>query len=214
MEQHRINHRIRVPKVRLIAQDGAQVGIVDVQEALRMAREEGLDLVEIAAKAVPPVCKIMDYGKFKYELAKKERQERAKRTVIEVKEIKIRPKTEEHDFGFKLKHIREFLSEGNKARLIMQFRGREIMHPEHGRAMLKRIMEGCSDLGQLEQAPILEGKKMIMIIAPKGSHAAKPPVSRPMTTSPKSTVETTATPAPAGLAPVEGVASPSGPGAE
>lgn len=179
-EQHRINSRIRVPKVRLIASDGAQVGIVDTQDAMRMAREEGLDLVEVAAKAVPPVCKIMDYGKFKYELAKKERQERARRTVIEVKEIKIRPQTEEHDYSFKVKHIREFLSEGNKARLIVQFRGREIMHPEHGRAMLKRIMEACSDLGQLEQAPMMEGKKLIMIVAPKAG-LIKPAAPRPAT---------------------------------
>ena len=139
-----------------------------------MAREEGLDLVEISPKAVPPVCKIMDYGRFKYEMAKKEREERAKRTVIEVKEMKFRPKTDEHDFDFKVKHIREFLQDGNKAKLVIQFRGREIVHPEVGQQVLKRVVEALNDVAQVEQAPMMEGRRMLMIIGPKSSQAKRP----------------------------------------
>jgi translation initiation factor IF-3 len=173
-EQYRVNHRIRIPRVRVIASDGAQIGILDTHEALRMAREEGLDLVEISPKAVPPVCKIMDYGRFKYETAKKEREERSKRTVIEVKEMKFRPKTDDHDFDFKVKHIREFLGEGNKAKLVIQFRGREIVHPEVGQDVLRRVVAACADVGQVEQAPMMEGRRMLMIIGPKGGNANKP----------------------------------------
>ena len=139
-----------------------------------MAREEGLDLVEISPKAVPPVCKIMDYGRFKYEMAKKEREERAKRTVIEVKEMKFRPKTDDHDFDFKVKHIREFLQDGNKAKLVIQFRGREIVHPEVGQQVLKRVVETLSDVAQVEQAPMMEGRRMLMIIGPKSGAAKRP----------------------------------------
>ena len=142
-----------------------------------MAREEGLDLVEISPKAVPPVCKIMDYGRFKYEMAKKEREERAKRTVIEVKEMKFRPKTDDHDFDFKVKHIREFLTEGNKAKLVIQFRGREIVHPEVGQQVLKRVVESLSDVGQVEQAPMMEGRRMLMIIGPKSGQPKPRPVA-------------------------------------
>ena len=147
---------------------------METPDALRMAREEGLDLVEISPKAVPPVCKIMDYGRFKYEMAKKEREERAKRTVIEVKEMKFRPKTDEHDFDFKVKHIREFLQDGNKAKLVIQFRGREIVHPEVGQQVLKRVVEALNDVAQVEQAPMMEGRRMLMIIGPKSSQAKRP----------------------------------------
>jgi translation initiation factor IF-3 len=166
-----------------------------------MAREEGLDLVEISPKAVPPVCKIMDYGRFKYETAKKEREERAKRTVIEVKEMKFRPKTDSHDFDFKVSHIREFLTEGNKAKLVIQFRGREIVHPEVGQSVLRRVVEACADIGQVEQAPMMEGRRMLMIIGPK-SGAQKPrpaPVpSAPGTSSTAGAPSTAPTPGTAG----------------
>ena len=178
-EQYRVNHRIRIPRVRVIGPDGTQVGIIDTPEALRMARDEGLDLVEISPKAVPPVCKIMDYGRFKYEMAKKEREERAKRTVIEVKEMKFRPKTDEHDFDFKVKHIREFLQEGNKAKLVIQFRGREIVHPEVGQQVLKRVVEALVDVAQVEQAPMMEGRRMLMIIGPKSGQAKRPMTPMP-----------------------------------
>jgi translation initiation factor IF-3 len=195
-EQYRVNHRIRIPRVRVIASDGTQIGILDTHEALRMARDEGLDLVEISPKAVPPVCKIMDYGRFKYETAKKEREERSKRTVIEVKEMKFRPKTDEHDFDFKVKHIREFLGEGNKAKLVIQFRGREIVHPEVGQSVLRRVVEACADVGQVEQAPMMEGRRMLMIIGPKSGGGSKPrPTPGPTTPGPTTPGPTPGSPA-------------------
>ena len=147
---------------------------------------------------MPPVCKIMDYGRFKYETAKKEREERSKRTVIEVKEMKFRPKTDEHDFDFKVKHIREFLGEGNKAKLVIQFRGREIVHPEVGQSVLRRVVEACQDIGQVEQHPIMEGRRMLMIIGPKGSATSKP---RPATPAAPGAAGPGATAAPAAGAP-------------
>lgn len=185
VEQFRVNHRIRIPRVRVIGSDGSNLGILETHDALRQAREEGLDLVEISPKAVPPVCKIMDYGRFKYETAKREREERSKRTVIEVKEMKFRPKTDEHDFDFKVKHIREFLGEGNKAKLVIQFRGREIVHPEVGQNVLRRVVEACNDIGQVEQHPMMEGRRMIMIIGPKSGQ--RPPQPRPAAPSPAPT---------------------------
>ncbi|MFO0621473.1 MAG: translation initiation factor IF-3 [Polyangia bacterium] len=193
-EQYRVNHRIRIPRVRVIGSDGQQIGILETPDALRIAREEGLDLVEISPKAVPPVCKIMDYGRFKYETAKKEREERSKRTVIEVKEMKFRPKTDEHDFDFKVKHIREFLGEGNKAKLVIQFRGREIVHPEVGQNVLRRVVEAVSDVGMVEQPPMMEGRRMLMIIGPRPQGAPKP---KPAGPTPVVTPAGTAAPAPA-----------------
>lgn len=178
----------------MIGSDGQQIGILETPDALRIAREEGLDLVEISPKAVPPVCKIMDYGRFKYETAKKEREERSKRTVIEVKEMKFRPKTDEHDFDFKVKHIREFLGEGNKAKLVIQFRGREIVHPEVGQNVLRRVVEAVSDVGMVEQPPMMEGRRMLMIIGPRPQGAPKP---KPAGPTPVVTAAGTAAPAPA-----------------
>lgn len=178
----------------MIGSDGQQIGILETPDALRIAREEGLDLVEISPKAVPPVCKIMDYGRFKYETAKKEREERSKRTVIEVKEMKFRPKTDEHDFDFKVKHIREFLGEGNKAKLVIQFRGREIVHPEVGQNVLRRVVEAVSDVGMVEQPPMMEGRRMLMIIGPRPQGAPKP---KPAGPTPVVTSAGTAAPAPA-----------------
>ncbi|HEY4220891.1 MAG TPA: translation initiation factor IF-3, partial [Myxococcota bacterium] len=126
----RVNRRIRVREVRVIADDGSQLGIIPTDEALRRAEEKGLDLVEVQPMARPPVCKIMDYGKFKYEDAKKRKEARKHQSTIEYKEVKFRPKTDDHDFDFKVKNIRRFLGEGNKARLVVVFRGREIVHPE------------------------------------------------------------------------------------
>jgi len=177
----------------VIGSDGQQIGILETPDALRLAREEGLDLVEISPKAVPPVCKIMDYGRFKYETAKKEREERSKRTVIEVKEMKFRPKTDEHDFDFKVKHIREFLAEGNKAKLVIQFRGREIVHPEVGQNVLRRVVEACQDVGIVEQAAMMEGRRMLMIIGPRPQSATKP---KPAAPSPSPAATASASPAP------------------
>ena len=162
----RINHRIRVPEIRVIFEE-EQLGIMPTHEALRLAEEKGLDLVEISPRAFPPVCRIMDYGKYKYEEAKKKQQARKKASTVETKEIKFRPKTEEHDMDFKVKHVRRFLEAGNKVRLAVVFRGREITHPQTGMAVLNRVVERCGDLATVEATPNMEGRRMIMVIAPR-----------------------------------------------
>jgi translation initiation factor IF-3 len=134
---------------------------------LRLAEEKGLDLVEISPRAFPPVCRIMDYGKYKYEEAKKKQQQRKKASTVETKEIKFRPKTEEHDMDFKVKHVRRFLEGGNKVRLAVVFRGREITHPKTGMNVLNRVVELCADIATVEATPNMEGRRMIMVIAPK-----------------------------------------------
>ena len=163
----RINHRIRVPEIRVIVDEGEQLGIMPTHEALRLAEEKGLDLVEISPRAFPPVCRIMDYGKFKYEEAKKKQQQRKKASTVETKEIKFRPKTEAHDMDFKVKHVRRFLEGGNKVRLAVVFRGREITHPQTGMKVLNRVVELCADIATVEATPNMEGRRMIMVIAPK-----------------------------------------------
>lgn len=167
IKQVNVNHKIRAPQVRLIGEDGTQLGIVPLEEALARAAEEKLDLVEVAPKASPPVCKIMDYGKYKYLQAKKVQEAKKKQTTIQVKEVKIRPKTEEHDYQFKLRHIKRFLSEKNKAKVTIMFRGREIAHSELGLKVLERIMADTEEEGIVEQSPKLEGRNMIMILAPR-----------------------------------------------
>jgi translation initiation factor IF-3 len=162
----RINHRIRVPEIRVIAEE-EQLGIMPTHEALRLAEERGLDLVEISPRAFPPVCRIMDYGKYKYEEAKKKQQARKRASTVETKEIKFRPKTEEHDLAFKVKHVRRFVEAGNKVRLAVVFRGREITHPQTGINMLNRVVEMCADISTVEATPNMEGRRMIMVIAPK-----------------------------------------------
>ena len=162
-----VNQKIRAPQIRLIGEDGTQLGIVPLEEALARAAEEKLDLVEVAPKASPPVCKIMDYGKYKYLQAKKLQEAKKKQTTIQVKEVKIRPKTEEHDYQFKLRHIKRFLSEKNKAKVTIMFRGREIAHSELGLKVLERIIADIEEEGIVEQAPKLEGRNMIMILAPR-----------------------------------------------
>src|SRR6185369_14412691 len=162
----RINHRIRVPEVRVIAEE-EQLGVMPTHEALRLAEEKGLDLVEISPRAFPPVCRIMDYGKYKYEEAKKKQQARKRASTVETKEIKFRPKTEEHDMAFKVKHVRRFLEGGNKVRLAVVFRGREITHPKTGMAVLNRVVDMCQDIATVEATPNMEGRRMIMVISPK-----------------------------------------------
>src|SRR5215470_5860997 len=162
----RINHRIRVPEIRVILEE-EQLGIMPTHEALRLAEEKGLDLVEISPRAFPPVCRIMDYGKYKYEEAKKKQQQRKKASTVETKEIKFRPKTEEHDMDFKVKHVRRSLEGGNKVRLAVVFRGREITHPQTGMAVLNKIVERCANIAAVEATPNMEGRRMIMAIAPK-----------------------------------------------
>ena len=163
----RINHRIRVPEIRVIRDDGEQLGVLPTHEALRLAEERGLDLVEISPRAFPPVCRVMDYGKYKYEQAKKKQQARKHASTVETKEIKFRPKTEGHDMDFKVKHVRRFLEGGNKVRLAVVFRGREITHPQTGLNVLNRVVERCADIASVEANQNMEGRRMIMVIAPK-----------------------------------------------
>ena len=169
--------------MRVIGADGSQVGIIPTQEALRLAEEAGLELVEVNPRAAPPVCKIMDFGKFKYETSKKEKASRRHQSTIVLKEIKLRPKTDDHDFDFKVKHIRTFLSEGNKCKLVIVFRGREIVHPETGQAMLDKVVKSLGDAAMVEQRPMMEGRRMVMIVGPRvgviRSGGSGPAPSRP-----------------------------------
>ena len=153
--------------VRLIDAEGEQAGIVAIEEARNLAEEAGLDLVEVAPNSDPPVCRIMDYGKYKYEQSKKLQESKKKATVILVKEVKIRPKTEEHDYQFKLRNIRRFLEQKNKTKVSLMFRGREIAYANLARGLLERIVKDVEDVGAVEQMPKLEGRNMIMILAPK-----------------------------------------------
>jgi translation initiation factor IF-3 len=166
----RVNRQIRISPIRLIADDGEQLGIVAVDEALRIAEERGFDLVEVAPTARPPVCKIMDYGKFKYEQAKKDREARKKQHNVQLKEIRYRPNIEDHDFDFKTNHVREFLQEGNKVKVTVMFRGREMTHTEHGRTVLDRVATEVSPIANVEIPPKLEGRNMSMIVAPRARH--------------------------------------------
>jgi translation initiation factor IF-3 len=166
----------------VIDEHGEQRGIMQTQDAMDLAATAGLQLVEVNPKAVPPVCKIMDYGKFKYETAKRERDAKKTQKTSEVKEVKFRPKTHEHDFDFKLRHIRRFLGEGDKVRLVVQFRGREITHPETGRAILDRVCKGVVDLATVAQMAQLEGNRMNMVLAPKPQRPGVVPPPRPKPT--------------------------------
>ncbi len=163
----RVNEQIRVPEVRLIGADGSQVGVMPIKEALALAEEAHLDLVEIAPQASPQVCRVMDYGKFKYQQSKKQQEARRRQTTIQVKEIKVRPKIEEHDMAFKLKNSRRFLADGDKVKISVIFRGREIAHPDRGYRILTQMAEALADVGGVEQAPRLEGRNMSMIVTPK-----------------------------------------------
>ena len=165
----RVNEEIDAPQVRLIGEDGEQLGIVPLAKALAVAEEAGLDLVEIAPMANPPVCKVMDYGKYRYQEQKKAHEARLKQKQIQVKEIKLRPGTDENDYQIKLRNLRRFLEEGDKAKVTLRFRGRELSHQELGMRQLERIREDLAEVGVVEQMPRLEGRQMVMIIAPKKS---------------------------------------------
>ncbi|MEN9844764.1 MAG: translation initiation factor [Pseudomonadota bacterium] len=176
--QHRLNREITAPEVRLSGPNNEPLGIVSIQEALRMAGEYDVDLVEIAANASPPVCRLVDYGKLKYQEQKKAAEAKAKQTVIEIKEIKFRPGTDDGDYDVKMRNIKRFLAEGDKCKITLRFRGREITHQEIGLALLQRIREDLADLITVEQFPKLEGKQMIMMIAP-GRKKPGTPVVKP-----------------------------------
>ena len=155
-----------MPEVRVIDEAGEQIGILKTQEALALAKERGLDLVEVAPNASPPVCRIMDFGKFKYQQQKRKQEAKKKQTVIQIKEVKFRPKTDEHDFQTKLKHITRFLENGDRCKVTVFFRGREIVHKDRGLAMLERVLEETKDMVKVEQAPKAEGRTMNMLLSP------------------------------------------------
>ena len=212
-----------MPEVRVIGADGAQIGVIPTHEALKLAEEAGLELVEVNPRAAPPVCKIMDFGKFKYETSKKEKASRRHQSTIVLKEIKLRPKTDEHDFDFKVKHIRRFLAEGNKCKLVIVFRGREIVHPETGQAMLDQVVKACNDVAMVEQRPMMEGRRMVMVIGPRGgvirapgpvgaAPTGAPPAAKPSTPSaPPPAAAKAAAPPAANGAPPAPAAKPSTP---
>lgn len=165
---------IRRAEVRLINPDGQQLGIYPTRQALAIAQEMELDLVEISPTANPPVCKIMDYGKFKYEEKKQAKAAKKNQKIIEVKEVKMRPKTDTHDFDFKVKHIRRFIGEGNKTKITVRFRGREVAHPETAAKLLDRVVAAVSDIAEMQQKYQLEGKAMTTLLAPNGKGGSIP----------------------------------------
>jgi translation initiation factor IF-3 len=163
----RVNSQIRARTIRLINENGDMVGIIGVAEAMRMADEAGLDLVEISPGAEPPVCKIMDAGKYKYELQKRANEARKKQKVVEIKEIKLRPNIGDHDSQIELKQVKQFLSEGDKVKFTLRFRGREMAHQDIGLAVLQKMQKDTEEIAKIEQAPKLEGKQMFMLISAK-----------------------------------------------
>jgi translation initiation factor IF-3 len=166
-KEHLINEDIRAREVRLIDTEGQQVGIVPLREALRMAQEKELDLVNIAPTAKPPVCRIMDYGKFRYEQQKKEKEARKNQKVVDVKEVRLSPTIEEHDFQTKLRNTAKFLESGNKVKLTIRFRGRAITHAELGQQVMEKLAKEVEHISTVERKPKIEGRSMIMILAPK-----------------------------------------------
>ena len=162
----RVNEKIRAPEIRLIGADGENIGVVHPAKALELAEEAGLDLVEISPNATPPVCKIMDFGKFKYETQKREAEARKKQKIIEIKEVKFRPNTDTHDYEVKMRNVVKFLENGDKVKVTLRFRGREMAHQNLGRELLERVAEDTKEIGKVENFPKMEGRQMIMLIGP------------------------------------------------
>jgi translation initiation factor IF-3 len=162
----RVNDRIRAPEIRLIGAEGENIGVVTPGRAMQLAEEAGLDLVEISPNATPPVCKIMDFGKFKYETQKKEAEARKKQKIIEIKEVKFRPNTDVHDYEVKMRNVVRFLEDGDKVKVTLRFRGREMAHQDLGRNLLDRVAEDVKELGKVESMPRVEGRQMVMMIGP------------------------------------------------
>jgi translation initiation factor IF-3 len=190
----RINDRIRVPEVRVIGDDGEQLGVMETRDAVRRAREQGLDLVEVAPTAEPPVCRIIDFGKFQYEAKKKANEAKKKQVIITVKEVKFRPGTDDHDYEYRMQHAREWLEGGDKVKATIWFRGREMTHRELGSRILERLEGDLKDVGEVEARPRMEGNQMFIILGPKrhktaggGGGGAKaenaPPAPKPPATS-------------------------------
>ncbi|ADU50941.1 bacterial translation initiation factor 3 (bIF-3) [Thermaerobacter marianensis DSM 12885] len=177
-----MNEQIRVREVRVISPEGEQLGIFPTHEALRMAYERNLDLVEVAPQARPPVCRIMDYGKYKYEQAKRDREARRRQKIVDIKEVKMRPRIDQHDFEVKLRNARRFLEDGDKVKATIMFRGREIVHADLGRQVLERLAKAVEDIATVERRPVVEGRNMTMVLAPRPQAAARPeprPEARP-----------------------------------
>ena len=187
-DRTRVNERIRVREVRVIDDTGAQLGIMAPQQALVIARQKGLDLVEIAATAVPPVCRIMDFGRYQYQEQKRARQAKKHQKIIEVKEIKFRPKVDEHDYQFKKKHIERFLADGDKVKATIFFRGREMAHPEIGRRILERLIDDLGEVAIAENAPRQEGNQMHTILAQRAG-AKRPAPKREVAKAPRNHCE-------------------------
>jgi len=164
----KVNREIRAPRVRLIGKDGSQIGIVTSREALTHAEQAGLDLVEISPNANPPVCKIIDYGKFRYQLTKKERENKKAQHQAKLKEIKVKPNIDEHDLNTKIKRAREFIEKGNKVRVTCMFRGREMARPELGAKVTERFVDNLGDIAQVEAPPKLMGRNLSLVLAPQG----------------------------------------------
>lgn len=174
----RINKQIRAPKVRVIGPEGDQVGVLAIRDALDKAQEFNLDLVEIAPNAQPPVCKIIDYGKYRYDQTKREKESKKAQHQVKVKEIKLKPNIDEHDFQTKLKHARQFLEKGNKVKVTCMFRGRELAHPEIGHKVVQRLCEGLEDIAQVESPAKHMGRNLICVLGPgsmKPKTSSKPP---------------------------------------
>ena len=195
---HEINEQIRDPQVRLISEEGEQLGIVSAEEALRIATEAGYDLVKIAPNSVPPVCRIMDYGKFRFEQTKKEKEAKKNQRVIEIKEIRMSPGIDTNDFNTKLKNAQKFLGDGDRVKVSVRFRGREMAHTEIGADLLKDFAEKCAEIANMDKAPKLEGRNMSMFLSPKPAAPAKKPAKpkQPKQTEP-SPAETPAEVSPA-----------------
>lgn len=172
-ETLRINEEIRIREVRVTGADGEQLGIMQTKDALKLAEDLHLDLVEVAPKARPPVCRIMDFGKYRYEQQKRDKEARKKQKVITIKEVKLRPNIEQHDFDVKLKNAQRFIEEGNKVKVTVMFRGRELSHPELGSTILNKMSEALGDTVSVERTAKLEGKNMTMILSPKVQKAKK-----------------------------------------
>lgn len=168
-QEQQINEEIRDPEVRLISETGEQLGIMSAKDALKLAEERDLDLVKIAPMAKPPVCKIMDYGKFRFEKSKKEKEARKNQKVIEIKEIRLSLNIDTHDFDFKIKNARKFLEDGNKLKVSIRFRGREMAHPEIGTAIMDRAAEALADVAVVDKPAKLEGRQMLMFMSPKAN---------------------------------------------
>lgn len=185
-----MNDRIRIPQVRVIGPDGEQVGILGIREALTFAQERGLDLVEVSPTAKPPVCRVMDFGKFKYEQNKKQQKARKKQHITHLKEVKLRPKIEEHDYRFKVEHGRKFLELHDKVKFTVVFRGREMAHPEAGTRLLQKVVKDLEGVGQVEIPARMEGRSMVLLMVPK------PVTTRPVEKKPPASPGAAASAAP------------------